>query len=358
MVAKATNDSIYDWNLSNNVVIRSGDGLQALFGYDPETINSDAAFWSSRVHPDDYDRTYQKLNDALNNPDIFLCKAEYRFRKADGNYAHVFDKGIIIRNEKGEAIRMIGATQDQSDMKMTEKHLKDLLNITRDQNKRLQNFAHIVSHNIRSHSSNISGLMELLGEHEDARLLSDNHLFSMLKTSTLKLSETIENLNDIITVQNETNKQKSRIDLNSEIEKTCDAISVLISKTKTRLVNKIAANTFVNVIPSYLESILLNLLTNAIKYKSPDRDPVIELTSRKIEDYLVVTIRDNGIGIDMAKHRDKLFGMYKTFHNNKDARGFGLFITKNQIEAMNGKIEIESTLGTGTTFKLYIYEKN
>jgi PAS domain S-box-containing protein len=356
LVAKATHDSIYDWNILTNEVHRSGDGMKMLFGYDQEHAGVD--FWRARIHPDDLHPFLTRLKEAFKNPEITTSTMEYRFRKSDGTYAYVFDKGFIIRNEKGTAIRMIGASQDLSDIKASEQQLKDLLNMTSEQNRRLQNFAHIVSHNIRSHSSNIIGLVDLLSEQEDTKNLTENDLFNMLKTSTSKLSETIENLNDIITLQNQLNRDTNNINLRVELEKTCDAINVLISQSGARIVNNIPEDIFVHVIPSYLESILLNLMSNAIKYRSPDRKLIIRLSCKKIKDYYVLTVRDNGIGIDMEKNRDKIFGMYKTFHNNKDARGFGLFITKNQIEAMNGKIEVESTFGKGTTFKLYIYEKN
>jgi signal transduction histidine kinase len=107
------------------------------------------------------------------------------------------------------------------------------------------------------------------------------------------------------------------------------------------------------VIPAYLDSILLNLITNAIKYRSPERQPVIELSTETEGEYLVLLVKDNGLGLDLQKFKDKLFGMYKTFHNNPNSRGIGLFITKNQIEAMNGKVEVESQVNVGTTFKIY-----
>ncbi len=79
----------------------------------------------------------------------------------------------------------------------------------------------------------------------------------------------------------------------------------------------------------------------------------------KKKNFIILTIEDNGLGIDLARHRHKLFGMYKTFHRHKDSRGIGLFITKNQIEAMGGKVEVESMVGKGTKFKVYLrYEKN
>ena len=104
-----------------------------------------------------------------------------------------------------------------------------------------------------------------------------------------------------------------------------------------------------------MDSILLNLITNAIKYKHENRDPIIELKTRldfKDNDRVILEIKDNGSGIDLDKFGDKLFGMYKTFHYNKDARGIGLFITKNQIESLNGEISVESEPEIGTTFTI------
>jgi signal transduction histidine kinase len=111
----------------------------------------------------------------------------------------------------------------------------------------------------------------------------------------------------------------------------------------------------IKYIPAYLDSIFLNLLTNAIKYKHEDRDPVIDISTSldyTNNDRIVLKIADNGSGIDMEKFGDKLFGMYKTFHYNADARGIGLFITKNQIESLNGEIQVESEKGIGTTFTI------
>ena len=109
----------------------------------------------------------------------------------------------------------------------------------------------------------------------------------------------------------------------------------------------------VRFVPAYMESILLNLLTNAIKYKHPDRDAKIHFESGITEEGKgFLKISDNGQGIDMEKFGDKVFGMYKTFHHNTDAVGIGLFITKNQIESQNGSIEVESEVGVGTTFTI------
>ena len=102
------------------------------------------------------------------------------------------------------------------------------------------------------------------------------------------------------------------------------------------------------------QKLVNNFISNAIKYSNPERAPVISIDCFEENSMKVFQIRDNGLGIDLKKYGEKIFGMYKTFHGNKDARGIGLFISKNQIETMGGKIEVESELGVGTTFKIYI----
>jgi signal transduction histidine kinase len=95
-------------------------------------------------------------------------------------------------------------------------------------------------------------------------------------------------------------------------------------------------------------------LSNAIKYKSQDRLPKIEISSRYEDSYAIIDIKDNGIGIDLDKHGHQLFTLNATFSDHEDSRGIGLFITKNHIESIGGKIEVESELGKGTCFSVYL----
>ena len=229
-----------------------------------------------------------------------------------------------------------------------------LLDVTSQQNIRLQNFAYIISHNIRSHSANLTSLVQLL---EEAETAEQGTMFrQMLKTSTEKLAETIVNLNDIITVNSNLNKPKEPRPLREEINKTLEALSVLIRQNHITVQVEVPAGLSVNVVPAYLDSILLNLISNAVKYRSPQRPALIRLATRKEPGFVVLSVQDNGLGIDVVKNQAKLFGMYKTFHDNEDARGVGLFITKNQIEVMQGKITVESEVGVGSTFNVYFNE--
>jgi signal transduction histidine kinase len=103
---------------------------------------------------------------------------------------------------------------------------------------------------------------------------------------------------------------------------------------------------------SYVQSILFNLLTNAIKYRSPHRPLEIEVFSYQEGNFICLGVQDNGLGIDLEKYQDKLFGMYKRFHQHIDGKGLGLHLVKTQIEALGGSIAVESAKGEGTTFKV------
>ncbi|MFV8325460.1 PAS domain S-box protein [Flavobacterium sp. ZS1P14] len=260
-----------------------------------------------------------------------------------------------VFDSQNNLINFVGVGRNVTFRIEKEMKLKQLLEVTSQQNKKLYNFAHIVSHNIRSHTSNLAMIVDVIENTENtAEKLS---YFDLFKEGTEKLSETIEYLNEIITIQQKTNINKTKIRLKDEIEKTKKALSLVIKQSQITIIDTIPNELIVNAIPAYLDSILLNLFTNAIKYKSPTRKAILEIGYEVNENFTIITFRDNGLGLNLKKNSHKIFGMYKTFHGNDDAKGIGLFITKNQLEAMGGKIEVESEVGFGSVFKIYLNEK-
>ena len=137
------------------------------------------------------------------------------------------------------------------------------------------------------------------------------------------------------------------------LEVVLASISSLINRENAKIVAEFQELKEIRYIPEYLESILLNLITNAIRYKQPGRKPVIFIQTYTENDKDYLEVSDNGMGIDLDEYGEKMFGMYKSFHpNNPEAKGIGLFITKNQVEALGGTISVSSTLDIGTTFKI------
>ena len=182
-------------------------------------------------------------------------------------------------------------------------------------------------------------------------------IMEMLLTSSDDLLNTLDNLNDIVDIHTNTNLAKKDINLCGAIDTAYKSLNILFKKNKVVFKKNTCKSHQINGISSYVDSIILNLLTNAVKYKHPNRNPVITVNTEKEDNKIVLSVKDNGIGIDLSKNGDKLFGMYKTFHANDDARGIGLYITKNQIEAMGGNILVYSEVDKGTTFKVYFNEK-
>ncbi|WP_047549843.1 ATP-binding protein [Psychroserpens sp. Hel_I_66] len=261
--------------------------------------------------------------------------------------------GKPVFNDEKEIIGIRGVFQDIDDVKNKEINLKRTSEIVASQNSRLFNFAHIVSHNLRSHSSNLALIVQLIESFDDPKEKLD--LLSNVKDVSNSLNKTIEHLNEVVTIQTNCDQHQENISIGTTLNHVCKSISQIISTNNVTITSNFEAGDTISYIPAYMDSIILNILTNAIKYKHPDRESKIHLkTSKdfKNEDRLILEISDNGIGIDLEKFGDKLFGMYKTFHYNKDAVGIGLFITKNQIESLNGEIFVESIVNEGTTFTI------
>ena len=260
-----------------------------------------------------------------------------------------------IYDAQNNFVNFIGVGRDVTLRVEKELELKHLLEVTSQQNNKLYNFAHIISHNIRSHTSNLEMVVDVIENTED--ITEKLSYFDLFKEATEKLSETIEYLNEIITIQQKTNIEKTKISLKDEIEKTKVALSLVIKESQITIKHTIPDDLLVTAVPAYLDSILLNLFTNAIKYKDPNRKSFLEIGYEVNEFYTIISFTDNGLGINLDKNGHKIFGMYKTFHGNEDARGIGLYISKNQLEAMDGKIEVESKVGFGSIFKVYLNEK-
>jgi signal transduction histidine kinase len=286
------------------------------------------------------------INDAIN-----FCKPydiEVLFKTAKNNVIWVRSKGVPVIDDLGKCITIRGVFQDIDSIKRKGITLQSSINLLDDQNKRLQNFAYIVSHNLRSHSGNLKFMVNLF---EESKMEEERtEIFSHIKTISESLSATMGHLDEIVRIQSEITRERKLLDFETIFNNVASALHTNIDRTNALIHTDFSDCPQVDYIPAYLESILQNLLTNAIKYKHPDRSPVINITTKKAGNEVYLEFEDNGVGIDMQRHGDQLFGMYKTFHQNSDSKGIGLFITRNQVEALGGSIKVESTVNIGTKF--------
>ncbi|MCM4153866.1 PAS domain-containing protein [Arenibacter sp. N53] len=274
----------------------------------------------------------------------------------DGSVITFLSSKIPLKGDNGEVTGLVGISMDISEQKLKEKELKSLISVTSSQNKKLINFAHIVSHNLRSHSANFAMLLDFLASEKDEK--EKLRIMDMLTDSSKNLMDTLHNLNDIVAINTESNIIKKEVNVNKKLNGVLKNLKTQLDKHRATIISEISDDVKINVVPDYLQNILTNIIGNALKYRKPDVDPIIKLNLNYVQNYTVLSIEDNGLGLDLKKYGTKLFGMYKTFHGNSDAKGLGLYISKNQIEAMNGKINATSQVGIGSTFNLYFNEKN
>ncbi len=274
---------------------------------------------------------------------------EFQVLTKDGQIRDVETSTMPLKPDP--ELRVLGIMKDITERKQVENDIRTALDIVSEQNQRLLNFTYIISHNIRSHASNIQGLLQIMDMMSTAEERSE--LESYLKQASENLMTTIDDLNKVVVIQKNINEQKSTLNLCQHVEKTLDILKGEAQMMGTKVQNDITSEMTVEFNAAYLDSILLNLLSNAIKYRRQDVDSTVILQCERRDGQVVLTVTDNGLGIDLQKYGDKIFNMYKTFHDNADARGLGLFITKNQLEALGGKIEVESTVGQGSTFRVF-----
>lgn len=256
-----------------------------------------------------------------------------------------------MHNSEGEIIGTFGITKDITENKNRQDELRETIDIISHQNSRFQNFAHIVSHNLRNHAGNITMILSLIETADSEQEMED--FMEYLATASDRLNETIQDLNNIVDAQYNTNLEFKPLNLFNNLQNVKDILSSEIMIHNVSFKESVPKDLEIEYNPAYLESILLNLISNAIKYSHPDRKPEVEISANHNGEETILTVSDNGIGLDLEKYGNDLFGMYKTFHSNKNSKGIGLYITKNQVESLGGRIEVESKPGKGSRFTIY-----
>lgn len=313
-------------------------------GYQP-TLEEAVQF----VHPDYIPLVQQFMNDCLTEGKPF--DEELKIITANKRELWVRAMGkAIYDDQQNKIIGVRGIFQDIDERKEKEVTLKSSINLIHEQNERLVNFAHIVSHNLRSHAANLQLTLDLLDTETDP--VEITHFKENLNKISESLNQTIDHLKDVAVIQTDNNPIKKTIRFENVFISTLATLQSQIELAKVEIESNFESCPEIEYIPAYLESIFLNLITNAIKYRNPDKIAQISVKTYKKDGKAVLEVSDNGLGIDLDKFGTKLFGMYKTFHNNPDARGVGLFITKSQIEALGGQISVKSEVNKGSTFKI------
>lgn len=275
---------------------------------------------------------------------------------ANGYQKTMLTNKFPLLDERNQVFAICCVATDFTEMKNAKTEQEILSSQLQRKNQQLLNFAHITSHNLRSPVSNLNSLLWLYKEsqtNEEKALL-----FEKFEIVIHNLSETLNELVDALKIQEDTDKKREVLLFEDVFKKVKESMAGKILETEAVVSYNFSKAPTIDYPRLYLESILQNLLSNSLKYKSPHRTPVIHAETLFQDGILTLKFSDNGMGIDLKRHADKLFGLNKTFHKHAEAKGVGLFITKTQVEAMGGSITATSEVDKESVFIVYFNKKS
>jgi PAS domain S-box-containing protein len=355
IVGKATKDAIWDLDLVGNTVYQ-GEGFKSLFGYESGIFEGGAVFWQDRVHPEDQEFLGQYYRSLLEPNGPENIHAEYRYVKSDGTYAHVVDKGVVLKNEEGKVIRMIGATQDITAQRSYEDSLKrlnvSLASRTKEleiSNAELEQFAYVASHDLQEPLRMVSGFLTQLekkyGEQLDEKA---KHYIYYAVDGAKRMRQIILDLLEFSKVGKYLDDEKL-VSIPEIIEEVKSLLQKNIEESGAVIQYEQLPTIRASKTPVF--QIFNNLISNALKYQKYAEIPIIQIRANETPEFWEFSVSDNGIGIDEA-YFEKIFLLFQRLHNKEkySGTGIGLAIVKKIIENLGGKIWVKSKIDKGSTF--------
>ncbi|MCW3070335.1 MAG: hypothetical protein JWO44_225 [Bacteroidetes bacterium] len=319
-----------------------------IYGLQPDEQTQSHSAWLSFVHPEDLDYVITHTTKSREtHSDTIL---NHRILLKDGTVKYVYTKSMYEINREGRATGLHGIVLDITEIKLKEEEREKMLTNIVEHSKKLEQFAFIVSHNLRAPVAHILGLSDVLKGDltEEEKVLSQQFLFKAIE----QLDNVFKDLNKILQLKSAINDYKEQVDFKELTDDIKLSNHSLMEKEKVKIVTDFHAINKINSVKSYIYSIFYNLISNSIKYRKPEIPPVIHITSEVQDNSVRIIFKDNGLGINLLKHGENLFGLYKRFHQSSEGKGMGLFMIKTQIEVLGGTIKVKSEEENGMEFTI------
>ena len=260
-------------------------------------------------------------------------------------------KLLQLNNELEERVQKRTEELNRKNSELEIKN-KELVKVNND----LDNFIYTASHDLKAPIANIEGLLTALFKEFNLENEGYTDIKEMIILSINKFKSTIRDLTKISTIQKENYDDVETVRFEELLDEVKSDIKNNIEISKAQLVTNLMISE-INFSKKNLRSILYNLISNAVKYNSPKRLPIINISTQQINDDIILSVSDNGLGIN-PDYQHKLFGMFKRLHDHVEGSGIGLYIVKRIIENNGGRIEVKSQLDVGTTFNIYFKINN
>ena len=357
--AKATRDAIWDYDIRSGQLYW-GEGFRTLFGYELNSGNQQYDDWASKIHPEDKDRVVGNATNLFANPSVANIQNEYRFLKSDSTYAYVIDRGMIIRDSNGEALRVVGAISDVTERKEFESSLRSLnekLELRAKElaasNAELEQFAYVASHDLQEPLRMVSSFLSQLEiKYKDQLDERAQKYIYFAVDGAMRMRQIILDLLEFSRV-GRMDGEEEQVDLTEIVEEVCTLQSSLIQSKDAKI-------SWVNlpVIKGFrtpMLQVFQNLISNAIKYSREEAVPDVRISCSEAPGYWEFSVEDNGIGMEEDSF-DKIFVIFQRLHTKDQyaGNGIGLAIVKKIVENLGGKICVQSTPGVGTIFRFTI----
>lgn len=346
LIVNSSHDVILSTTL-DGIITSWNSGAEKVLGYSSNEAIGQSIYM---LIPDELQEEEVNITKSIKDRKVIDRYETVRIKK-DGT---LLDVSLTVSPIVNEFNRVIGSSKimrDISAQKASEYEKAQIMNDLIQRNKDLEQFAYIVSHNLRAPVANIIGVTNFFKMPDiepDEKLV----MIEALNHSAIALDNVIKDLSLILQIRREINEQKTIIHFSEIINEIKLSVENLIKSEKVQIAFDFSAIDQITTIKSYIYSIFYNLISNSIKYKQPDIPPVIKIKSSLVENQIVLHFSDNGMGIDLKKNKDSVFGLYKRFHHNIEGKGMGLFMVKTQVETLGGKISIRSEPNKGTEFKI------
>ncbi len=278
-------------------------------------------------------------------------KLESNFVKNDGKINWYYMQLLPVYGKGNKVLNMLVYLRDITGRKEAEIEREKITTNLIQRNKDLEQFSYIISHNLRLPVANILGLVNNFTIHR-LQPQEQKEIISAIYISTRRLDDVVMDLNKILEIKNGENESKQPVNLSDILKDTQVGLGYLIKKENAIIESNFTAIDEVLTVKSYMASIFYNLILNSIKFRQPSLTPRIKISCVKQGNKILLTFCDNGLGIDLAKNSDGIFGLYKRFHSHENGKGMGLFMVKAQVESMGGTVSVESEVNKGTCFNI------
>jgi PAS domain S-box-containing protein len=352
LVTEALEGLIYDWDLSGGTVRRSG-GLHKLLGFLPEEVSTTSSWWGQRMHPEDVPKVRVR-REALLKAHAPVVETEYRIQHRDGRWIHVSDKARVLYGSSGKAERLVGAVMDITPRKefldQLEQRVAERTQSLQETTQQLNDFCYSVAHDLKAPLRAQIGFANMLLQDFGKILGTEGRDYvHRIEDAAERQATLVQDLLAHVSV--------SRVDIPLQPVRLGAAIQqaradlAALEKSSGALIEVSETEAQVMANPSSLHLVLVNLLSNAMKFVSRGATPKIRVWCESAGQYNRLWIEDNGIGI-AVHHMDKIFGIFQRLHprDQYPGTGMGLAIVKRAAERMGGRVGVESTPGQGSRF--------